>query len=76
VIIEHLDDDIKLLCCDPAFVPKSLEDISTWKTQFLNMALNYDYSPNIGIGFLWQQPVAWRNAPKCTTVMFTFYANF
>ena len=76
IIVHHLNDHIKLLCCDPAFRPQQLEDRSDWKVQLFNAAFNYDISPNIGLGVLWQQPLAWRNAYKSTTLMFTFYATF
>ena len=76
IIVQHLDDHIKLLCCDPAFRPRQLEDKSTWKVKLFNAAFNYDISPNIGLGVLWQQPLAWLNAYKSTTLLFTFYASF
>lgn len=75
-IVQHKDDHIELQEPDPAFLPHQLERISTWKSQMINSALNYDISPNVSIGFLWQAPVSQRNAYRSTTVMFSFRATF
>lgn len=76
IFMHHEEDDIDLCSCDSAFTTKPLEDRSDFKVQVGNAALNYDISPNLGLGFLWQIPLAQRNAFKSSTIMFTFYATF
>jgi len=75
-LMHHDNDSIKLKCCDDAFQPKVLEKISDWKVQVANMAFNYDISPHVSLGFLWQAPLARRGAYKTTTLMFSFNALF
>lgn len=74
VLINHQDDKITLKKPDPAFLPEILEARSTWKVQVANMAFNYDISPHISLGFLWQAPLSQRNAYRSSTVMFSFNA--
>ncbi len=76
VIVQHRDDKIKLKKPDPAFKPEVLERISTFKVQVANVGLNYDISPNISLGFLWQAPISQRNVYRSSTVMFSFNATF
>ncbi|MCA9770554.1 hypothetical protein KC460_04255 [Candidatus Dependentiae bacterium] len=76
VVIQHESDDICLKCHDDAFVPSVLEKKSTWKMQVANIGFNYDISPSISLGFLWQAPLARKNAFRSTTVMFSFNAQF
>lgn len=68
-LIQHDNDKICLKCPDPAFKPDILEDRSNWKVQVANIAFNYDLSPNIALGFLWQAPITQNNAYRSTTVM-------
>ncbi|HSW73904.1 MAG TPA: hypothetical protein VLG71_01990, partial [Candidatus Limnocylindria bacterium] len=70
VFIRHEDDCIRLLRPDPAFIPDVLEDISEWTVQVANIAFNYDISPYISLGFLWQAPLTQRNAFRSTTIEF------
>ena len=80
VILEHKNDRITINGCDndktviddctTVFKPSVLENISGWKSQMITTALNYDISPNISIGFLWQAPVSQRNVFRSTTIMF------
>lgn len=42
---------------------------SRWSSHMVNVGLTYDISPNIALGFLWQTPVAQRNAYRSTTLM-------
>lgn len=42
---------------------------SRWDSHMINVGLTYDISPNIALGFLWQTPVAQRNAYRSTTLM-------
>lgn len=76
MIAQHHDDKITLKKPDAAFKPEVLECRSTWKVQLANIALNYDISPYLSIGFLWQAPLSQRNAYRNTTVMFSFNAVY
>ncbi len=76
VIVQHKKDHIKLKCCDDCFCPQVLEDISFWKVQVANIGFNYDISPNVSLGFLWQAPLSRKRAYRSTTVMFGFNALF
>lgn len=76
VLIEHKDDDIKLKRSDPTFLPKVLEKTTGWKTKLANIGFNYDISPNLLLGFLWQAPLSQRNTYRSTTILFTFNATF
>jgi len=76
VIVQHQKDTIRLKKCDPAFKPEVLEKISDWKVQMANIALNYDISPSISIGFLWQAPLQQQRTFRNTTVMFSFNAAY
>jgi len=70
-VLDHKQDKINLTIPDPvgAFLPEVLEKRSTFKTKFSNFSLNYDISPNIGLGFLWQIPFSQRNAYRSSTLM-------
>ena len=68
-VLDHKRDKIELKIPDPAFLPGVLEQRSSFKTKFANFALNYDVSPNIGLGFLWQIPFSQRNAYRSATLM-------
>jgi hypothetical protein len=68
-VLDHQKDEICLKNPDPAFVPGVLECISTFKTKLGNAGFNYDLSPNIGVGFLWQIPFSQRNSYRSSTLM-------
>jgi hypothetical protein len=68
-VLDHQKDEICVTNGDPAFVPEVLECISTFKTKLGNAGFNYDLSPNIGIGFLWQIPFSQRNSYRSSTLM-------
>lgn len=70
VIMEHMNDKIKVCNGDTTFQPDVLEKKSGWKAQVFNSALNYDISPHIGLGLLWQAPLSQRNAFRSSTLMF------
>lgn len=68
VYIVHREDHITLAQCDNAFlVPKCPNTV--WRAQYANFALNYDVSPSISFGILWQQPLHVRNAYNSTTLL-------
>ena len=68
--MEHMNDSIKVCNNDAAFKPAALERYTGWKAQVFNSALNYDISPNIGLGILWQAPLSQRNVFRSSTFMF------
>ncbi len=76
--MEHKQDDIKLRKCedDGIFLPQELEKVSGFKSKFIDVALNYDISPNIGLGLFWQAPITQRNSYRSSTIMFSFNATF
>lgn len=76
VLIRHECDCFRLQCPDPAFLPHLLEKRSCWTAQVANIGLNYDISPHISLGFLWQAPISQRNTYRSTTVMFGFNATY
>lgn len=76
--MEHKPDDITLRKCEDAdfFLPQQLEKLTGFKAKFIDVALNYDISPNIGLGLFWQAPISQRNSYRSSTIMFSFYATF
>lgn len=69
VQIDHGPDHIHLLKPDPAFLPEDLEKIMTFKAKVANIRFNYDISPNITLGALWQTPLSQQNAYRSTTIL-------
>lgn len=69
VIMEHMNDKITVCNNDSAFKPAALERYTGWKAQVFNSALNYDISPHIGLGILWQAPLSQRNVFRSSTFM-------
>lgn len=53
-----------------------MREESDWQVQLANVALNYDISPNIALGFLWQAPIKQRNAYRSTTIMGSIVINY
>ncbi len=76
LIVEHKENSIKLKKEDSAFIPRTLEKVTSFKTKLANIGFNYDLSPNIALGFLWQTPFSQRNTYRSTTVMCSFIATF
>lgn len=71
VIISHQRDTICLKVCDPAFQPRTLEKVSSWTSQIANISFDYDISPHMSIGFLWQAPLMQLFSFRSTTVLFS-----
>jgi len=71
IVVDHKQDKITVTKPDPnhAFLPGVLEQRSTFKAKLGNIGFNYDVSPNIGLGFLWQIPFSQRNSYRSSTVM-------
>lgn len=76
VYITHEKDHIKIKNEDPAFKPKCLEDITCWQVQVANVAFNYDISPNLGLGVLWQAPLKQVFTYRSSLLMFSVNASF
>ncbi len=51
------------------FLVDQAECLSKWEVVLVNTALDYDLSPHLSIGLLWQAPVRQRNAYQSGTVM-------
>ena len=76
LIVEHKQDSICLSVPDDAFLPACLEKTTGWKVKMIDIGVNYDLSPNMGLGFLWQTPLSQVNAYRTTTLLFSFNAAF
>lgn len=76
LLVEHQKDEICLKEADSAFMPNILAKRAKWRTKIANIAFNYDFTPHIGAGFLWQAPLSQRNTYRSTTLLFSFYAQF
>ena len=78
VQMEHKPDDVRLRKCEDegTFLPGVYEKTTGFKAKMANMALNYDITPNIGLGILWQAPLSQMNAYRSSTVLFSFNARF
>ncbi|MFT6765888.1 MAG: hypothetical protein ACJAZS_000782 [Alteromonas naphthalenivorans] len=74
--IQHIKDDIKLVTADTAFIPRRLEDQTTSKVQNARIGFNYDLSPNMSFGFVWQAPIAQRASYKTTTILLSAIMTF
>jgi len=76
VIVHHQKDNICVKNGDPAFLPNVLEERSVFQSQMGNFVLNYDITPRLSIGFLWQAPFVQRNSYRSTTYLFSVNAFF
>lgn len=76
VMVTHKGDCIHLKQPDEAFMPGLLEKKSCWRVHLANIGFNYDISPYISLGFLWQAPLMQLNAYRETTLMFSFNVAF
>ena len=76
LLIHHENDTITLKKPDPAFRPKILEKSSYWTAQIANIGFNYDISPSMSLGVLWQAPLSQRNAYRTSTVLFSFSGTY
>ena len=68
--IQHTQDTVTLPSppTNNPFIPRKLQDESKAKVQNARIGFNYDLSPNMTFGFLWQAPLAQRGAYKDTTI--------
>jgi hypothetical protein len=88
VIIHHEKDCFQIkdngqTCCDSGekmklenFTPSTLINRSMWTAKVGNLAFNYDVSPNISLGFLWQAPLAQRGTYRSSMVMASFNGTY
>jgi hypothetical protein len=82
VYVHHRKDCITILDNDPAFLaiddqnPQAKCPNTVWRVQLGNIAFTYDISPNLALGFLWQQMFHVRNAYNSTTALFTMNLIF
>lgn len=74
--VNHLRDKITLVTADAAFLPERLEDQTNFKVQMANIGLNYDLSPNMTFGFVWQAPLAQRASYKTHTFLLSGVLTF
>lgn len=61
---------------DRVFFPEIVEEQSRWNLRMFNVALNYEISPNIALGVLYQGPLSRRTAPRTKTLLASLVANF
>ncbi|MDR3550063.1 MAG: hypothetical protein P4L31_01505 [Candidatus Babeliales bacterium] len=76
MLIDHTRDEICLECPDCAFFPGVLEARSDWKIQVANVGFNYDISPYVSLGFLWQAPLNQKNVYKSSLVMLSLNGSY
>lgn len=74
--VQHRSDRICVKSADTAFKPWVLERRSCWEADIANIGFNYDISPDISTGVLWQAPLSQRLAYRTSTLMFSFNAAF
>ncbi len=76
--MKHSQDKIELRKCEDEgiFLPNQLELITGFEVKLVNMALNYDISPNINVGIMAQAPVSQRNAYRSSMILISFDATF
>jgi len=79
-IVQHRHDEIEVC---RSFIPSTskyfkqgflvelAEDLTKWEVQMFSMAFNYDLSPYLTAGVLWQAPVKTRNAYRSGTFLGT-----
>lgn len=78
ILIEHCQDDIELRKCEDegVFLPHQFEVLTSFKVKVVNMALDYDISPNINVGIFAQVPLSQHNAYRSSTLLFSFNVSF
>jgi len=76
VILEHKEDKITLKNEDPAFLPKFLEKVTSFKVKLMNVGFNYDLAPWLCVGLAVQLPFSQRNAYRSQTTVFSINMTF
>lgn len=72
----HSKDTITLVTPDAAFLPDRLEEDTEWKVQIFDLGLNYNISPHLTFGLMFQVPIARRSAYKSYTTLLSMIATF
>jgi hypothetical protein len=75
-IIDHEKDCISVKQSSTIFRPDLLVALSPWSVRLLNIGFNYNISPTLSIGFLWQASLQQRIAPRTTTLMASLVSIF
>ena len=80
VMLEHKCDTVSLRNCPASDTTKpfdleSYEEKTGFKVKLANIGFNYDISPNMTIGLVWQAPLSQRNAYASSTLLFSFNAT-
>jgi hypothetical protein len=81
VLVNHDKDEFQLISRDPSahhheILTRKLHDESGFRSHLINGALNYEISPHMTLGVVWQIPIFQQNAYSSTTVLFTFETYF
>ena len=77
--VQHLEDTITLPTTPSptnSFIPRKLQDQTSSKVQNISIGFNYDLSPNMTFGFLWQAPLSQRASYKATTIALSSIITF
>lgn len=77
-LISHNKDRISPMVFDSKIADslEMVEDLTKWDLRLFNLALNYEISPHISLGVLWQAKLGRRNAPRVNTLLASFVANY
>jgi hypothetical protein len=90
-LINHFEDSITALaqtpnptkCTTPVSTAVTQELLTCllvprtkWDVKELNVGFNYELSPNMTLGILWQAPLKVHGAPNSNTLIGSFIANF
>ena len=91
VLLNHFEDSITLcsqtphnLVCAENPTPQVTQNLLTcllaprtkWDVKQMILGLNYDISPYMTLGVLWQAPLKVHGAPNTNTIVASFIANF
>lgn len=74
--LNHGVNSIALTTPDAAFIPSRLEEQTNYKAQMLDVGFNYDLSPNMTFGFLWQAPLSQRGTYKAHSILLSGILTF
>ena len=76
VFTSHSQDAITLVQPDTTFKPERLSLDSIWKTQAINVGLNYELSQHLIFGAAWQAPLNQQSAYKTNCIMLSLAGLF
>jgi hypothetical protein len=78
-VVHHDKDEFEPLFRPPDSPPlliRKLHDESQFRFHVINGALNYEISPHVQFGFVWQIPIFQQNAYRSTTFMITIQVAY